>query len=154
MADPKNMERDEIKTVEGPIVNVHGSLDETPADGICESQKLVISTKTLPYEDWKKTRIYASVAEFLYFNKLIQIPLLVLNSIEKIKFKEMFEHFINCGNKLSTLNNINKNFSLHAEQIANGKSEFLYKEGYLDIYWPPGEFEYIKLVLGKKIDLF
>ena len=39
-------------------------------------------------------------------------------------------------------------------QISKGKSELLYKEGILDIYWPPGEFEYIKLVADKKLDQF
>ena len=34
MADPENIERDKIKIAECPIVNVHGSLDEAPADGI------------------------------------------------------------------------------------------------------------------------
>ena len=66
----RETKRNKIETVDCPIVNVHGSLDETPADGIVESQKLVISTKSLPFDDWKKTRIYASIAELLYFNKI------------------------------------------------------------------------------------
>lgn len=154
MAEPENMKRDEIKTVGAPIVNVHGSLDETPEDSIYESQQLVISTRTLPFNDWKKTRVYASVAEFLYFNKIAQIPLMVLNSLEKIEFRELFEHFLNNSDKYEILKKIKINLQGHAEQIAEGKSEFLYKEGYLDIYWPPGEFEYIKLVIDQKLDQF
>jgi len=154
MADPANIKKDELKTVSGPIVNVHGSLDEAPEDNIYESQQLVISTRTLPFEDWKKTRIYASTAEFLYFNKIAQLPFMVLNTLENIKFRDLFEHFTNCENDFKILKEINKNFHEHADQISKGKSEFLYKEGYLDIYWPPGEFEYIKLVLGKKLDFF
>ena len=38
------MDKYNFKTVEAPIVNMHGSLDETPEDGIYETQKLVIST--------------------------------------------------------------------------------------------------------------
>ena len=51
---------------------MHGSLDETPEDNICESQQLVIATKTLPFQDWKKTRIYASISEFLYFSLIFE----------------------------------------------------------------------------------
>ena len=83
MADPENIEKDQIKTISGPIVNVHGSLDETPEDNITESQQLVISTRTLPFKDWKKMRVYASISEFLYFNKIVQIPLLAINNLEK-----------------------------------------------------------------------
>ncbi len=150
MADPENIERDKIKIAECPIVNVHGSLDEAPADGIVEKQQLVISTKSLPFEDWKKTRIYASVAEFLYFNKLIQIPFMILNNLEKVSYKKLFEHFINEGKQFPIIKEINENFKDHADQISDGKSEFLFKEGFLDIFWPPGELEYIKLVMGRK----
>ena len=154
MAEPENIKNDQIKTVSCPIVNVHGSLDETPEDNICESQQLVIATKTLPFQDWKKTRIYASISEFLYFNKIVQIPLLALNNLENIKFIDLFEHFSKCTKDLKIIKSINQNFDRHAVQISKGKSEFLYKEGFLDIYWPPGEFEYIKLVSDKKLDQF
>ena len=154
MADPENMKKDKIKTVDGPIVNVHGSLDEAPLDGIVEFQKIVISTRSLPHEEWKQTRIYASIAELLYFNKIFQIPLMVLNAIEKISFRELFEHFSKEVSNLQVIKNINLNLKRHAEKIAEGKSEFIYKEGFLDIYWPPGEFEYIKLVINKDLNNF
>lgn len=154
MSFPENMKRDEIETADCPIVNVHGSLDETPDDGICEIQKLVIKTKSLNFEDWKKTRVYASAAEFLYFNKLLQLPFLFLNNYENISFRKMFEHFINAPSKYKICNKIVKNFNLHAQKISEGKSEFIFKEGYLDIYWPPGEFEYINLVMNKEIENF
>ncbi len=153
MADDPNMARDQLKVVECPIVNVHGSLDEAPEDNINESQKLVISSRSLPFNDWKKTRIYASVAEFLYFNKILQIPLLVLNKLENVSFKILFEHFMQIK-KSNIINKINQSFEEHANSISHGKSEFLYKEGFLDIYWPPGEFEYIKLVIEKNLKTF
>ena len=40
MATKENIEKDKIVTVQTPIVNVHGSLDETPADGILENKNL------------------------------------------------------------------------------------------------------------------
>ena len=45
MADPEYVKEYELKTVEAPIVNMHGSLNETPEDGIHESQELVIFYK-------------------------------------------------------------------------------------------------------------
>lgn len=154
MADPDYLKNNKIRIVEGPIVNIHGSLDESPQDGIHERQQLVISTNTLSFKDWKKTRIYASISELIYFNKLLQIPLLVLNKIEKIEFQALFEYFMNSPKKYKVLHRINKNFDDHATQISKGKSEFLYKDGLLDIYWPPGEYEYINLVLNDQLDNF
>ena len=154
MADPDYLKNNKIRIVEGPIVNIHGSLDESPQDGIHERQQLVISTNTLSFKDWKKTRIYASISELIYFNKLLQIPLLVLNKIEKLEFQALFEYFMNSPKKFEVLHRINKNFDDHATQISKGKSEFLYKDGLLDIYWPPGEFEYINLVLNDQLNNF
>jgi len=154
MALAHNIKKDEIKTVEAPIVNIHGSLDETPDDGITEKQQLVISTRTMNLQDWKKTRIYASVSEFLFFNKLLQIPFLYLCYEKHISFKELFEKFIKNDHGFKEIKSINENLRKHAEDISKGKSEFIFKEGYLDIYWPPGEFEYINLIMRNKLDLF
>ena len=45
MAKKEYVEKYKLETVKAPIVNMHGSLDETPADNIYETQELVISTK-------------------------------------------------------------------------------------------------------------
>ncbi len=154
MATKENIEKDKILTVQTPIVNVHGSLDETPADGILEKQELVISTISMDLNSWKKTRIFATASEFLYFNKLLQIPFLYLCYELKISFKDLFDKFLNESENYPLLKRITNNFSHHAEKITEGKSEFIFKEGYLDIYWPPGEFEYINLVMNNELDLF
>ena len=91
---------------------------------------MVISTKSLPFENWKKTRIYASVAEFLYFNKLIQIPFMILNNLEKVSYKKLFEHFINEGKQFPIIKEINENFKDHADQISGGKVNFYLKKGF------------------------
>ena len=117
-----------------------------PTDGVFETQELVVSTKTLPKEEWINTRVYASISEFIYFNKLLQIPLLLIHKICKVKFRELFETFINEVDDYKVLNLIRKNFITHAQKIIDGKPEFIYHKGWLDIYWPPGELEFIRLV--------
>jgi len=142
-----------IKTVGAPIVNVHGSLDETPADGITEEQLLVIETSTLSIENWIKMRTYASMAEFLYFNKILQIPLLIAHHVNKITFRTLFEHFMKLKDK-KALKHVSEIFDMHAKKITQGRSEFIYKEGWLDIYWPPGEYAYIELSKKGLLDDF
>ena len=152
MARESYITEHKIKTVETTIVNPHGSLDETPADGIFEKQKLVISTKDLPLEDWIRTRTFASISEFYYFNKILQIPLLFLHKITKKSFKEIFENLINIDKKnYQILNSISSSISDHAKSITKGNSEFRFKSDWLGIYWPPGEYEYIKLLKEKKL---
>jgi len=157
MAQKDYLEKYQLQTVEAPIVNIHGSLDETPKDGIFETQKLVISSKDMPIRDWIKTRIYASTSEFLYFNKILQIPcLLVYAKHPNISYKNIFEKFIeiNDENNFPTITYVNSLFTEHAINITKGKAEFIYSEKWLKIYWPPGEFAIIRLFSEDKIKNF
>ena len=73
MAQDSYTERNKIITKEIPVVNMHGSLDDNPADGITESQHMVISTKDMPTKEWVRVRKYATATEFYYFNKMLQV---------------------------------------------------------------------------------
>ena len=146
-----------FKTVEAPIVNMHGSLDETPSDGIIETQKLVISTKDMPKKDWLKTRIFASMSEFLFFNKILQIPILLLYAKHpSISYKKIIQKFIEINDsiKFPTITYLNKIFYKHALDITKGKAEFIYSDEWLQIYWPPGEYAIIKLFEENIIEKF
>ena len=147
MAQPEYITKNRIQTVQIPIVNMHGSLDDEPSDGICERQDLVVSTKDLPKEDWIRARRYATTAEFFYFNKVLQVPILLCNIYENVPFKNMLLALMNVNNdkKYPVLSLLNEMFSSHAVGITNGEPEFVYSEHWLAIYWPPGEFAIIKL---------
>ena len=70
MAQDDYTKRNKIVTTEIPVVYMHGSLDDTPADGVTESQHMVTSTKDMPMKEWVRVRKYATATEFYYFNKI------------------------------------------------------------------------------------
>ena len=156
MSHKEYRDKHKIKTIKTPIVNPHGSLDETPADGVLEEQELVIETKNLPKKDWVKMRVYASISEFYYFNKILQIPILFLHKLIKKNIKDIFEDLINLRQikQYQTLSNIVTSIHDHANSILTGGSEFRLKKDWLEIYWPPGEYEYIKLLKENKFEEF
>ena len=148
MARDHYIKSNNIITKSVPIVNPHGSLDEDPADGIKEKQEIVISTRTLPKEEWIKTRLYASVSEFFYFNKILQIPIMIKSNLENKTYRSIFEDLISLnGNKnFPIISKIISNLTNHASSITNGGYEFILEKDCLGIFWPPGELEYIKLL--------
>tara|TARA_B100000787_G_scaffold169237_1_gene159870 strand:- start:176 stop:2185 length:2010 start_codon:yes stop_codon:yes gene_type:complete len=154
MASPSYMEEHAIITSENPIVNAHGTLDEMPEDGIYEVQNMVVGTKSLPQDKWIDTRAYASMSEFLYFNKVLQIPLLIIHKLSGASFRDLFETFMKNDLNLKVIEGIKKNFIIHAQKIIDGRPEFVYHKGWLDIHWPPGELELIRLVEDNKIEEF
>ena len=156
MAKPYYMKKNQIKVVEIPIVNQHGSLDETPADGIVERQETVISTLDMPKDEWIQTRVFSTAIEFYYFNKMLQVPILLLNRIKKKKISSFINDFLSIKSNKSypAISYVNQIIQDHAVSILNGKPEFIYSREFLDIYWPPGEFAMLKLIDKNLINSF
>lgn len=135
---------------------MHGSLDDEPEDGVKESQEMVISTKDMPTPDWIKTRTFATITEFYYFNKMLQIPILLINKLTKIKFSSIFEsfHSINDEKNFPVITKLNKLFNDHSSGVIKGEPEFIYSDKWHNIYWPPGEFAMLKLFEERELIKF
>ena len=156
MAQDSYTERNKIITKEIPVVNMHGSLDDNPADGITESQHMVISTKDMPTKEWVRVRKYATATEFYYFNKMLQIPILLLSRELKKTFNSFFDFFdeIKDSSKFPAISMVNSIFEKHANDITKGEAEFIFSKEFLEIYWPPGEFAMLTLYQKKLIKKF
>ena len=157
MAQKDYIKKYQLETVKAPIVNQHGSLDETPADKIFETQEFVISTKDMPKDDWIKTRIFASTSEFLYFNKILQLPSMLVYALHSnCSYKTIFEKFmeIDDAKEFPVITQVNQILKDNAIGITKGNAEFIYSDKWLQIYWPPGEFAIIQLFTQNKIKQF
>ena len=79
------LEKYEMKVVENDIINIHGALGEW-LDDIYETQQMIVGTKSMPGEEWVKTRVFGYVVAFLHFNKLFQIPFIIANSVYDVDY--------------------------------------------------------------------
>ena len=112
---------------------MHGSLDDTPADGVTESQHMVTSTKDMPTKEWVRVRKYATATEFYYFNKMLQISILLLSRELKKTFNSFLDFFdeINDSSKFPAVSLVNSIFEKHANDITKGKAEFIFSKEFL-----------------------
>jgi radical SAM superfamily enzyme YgiQ (UPF0313 family) len=155
MGSKEYLEAYKIKTVACPIVNMHGALEVEPLDKIKETQELVISTSSCDLADWKKTRIFASLIEFLYFSKVLQIPLLYVNVELGYSYKKLIELFIENRSEHKIIDEVLRYFEDHADSITEGGAEFILSKEWGGVYWPPGEYAYLSLVNDNKLgDLY
>lgn len=165
-ADPEYMEEYGLKTVSMRILNIHGRKEETP-DGIDEHQDLVVATKTMPSQDWIRTRVFTWMTNFLHFGKMLQIPLMVMHELGNISYRELIELFSDgrygdvSGHKtylyekdFPIITEIRKFFIAEAEKITRGEEEFCHSEEWLDIWWPADEYAMIKLCVNNKLTDF
>ena len=154
MGDPEYLEKYDMKVVENDIINIHGALGEW-LDDIYETQQMVVGTKSMPDEDWVKTRVFGYVVAFLHFNKLFQIPIILANSVYGIDYKELFTAFVTEEKtKTGAFSDLISVFYKHTRGMQDGGPEFMSSKKWLNIWWPPDELAFIKAVTEDKLDDF
>src|SRR5205814_860801 len=92
MADPDYRRRYGLVTVTSKIINIHGSLD-VAEDDIQEYQELVVATATMPPEEWRRTRAFCWMTALLHFDKVLQIPLILVHELGGISYRDLIEAF-------------------------------------------------------------
>lgn len=154
MGDPEYQERHGFKIVKTPVTNGHGKRNDTTS-GIDEFQELVVATRTLPPEDWVKSHTLCWMVNLIYFNKLLQIPIIMLNKIHGVPYDKIFETFMNESRNLPVFSEIVNFFETTARGIQEGRQEeFVHSSEWLDIMWPADEYIFIKLCRENKLDQF
>ena len=154
MAQPDYIARHAIETVEIGIVNFHGHRDILE-DDVREYQELVVSTYSLPRDDWRRCRAYAWMTALLHFDKILQIPLILVHELTGIRYREIFEAFMGAhGEHHPMTAGIRDFFITSAADIQNGGFEFTHSSEWLDIFWPMDEYVFIKMTAEKTLDAF
>ncbi len=154
MGDPAYQKKYGMVTVETKIINVHGSLYESKEE-IYETQLLVVGTNAMPKEDWVKTRAFAWMTALLHFDKLLQIPLILIHEICPISYRELLELFsADLGPAFPIFSEIQSFFKDKARDIQNGGPEYCASEPWLNMWWPADEYIFIKLCTEDKLDAF
>ena len=154
MGDPEYQAKYGMESVETKIINIHGSLVEA-VDDVAETQMLVISTSSMPKEDWIKTRTYAWTAGLLHFDKVLQIPLIILHQACGISYRELIEAFTESSlESCPVLKEIQEFYVERAMEIQGGGHEYVPSTDWLNIWWPADEYVLIKLCIEGKLDGF
>lgn len=148
-----DIERYGLEIIESDMVNTHGSLGEW-VDDIYEKQQLVVSTDTMPTEDWIKTRNFCYMTSLLHFDKLLQIPNIIMNQHYGIKYDDIIDRFVHASSDRPIISEISSFFSNQARDIQRGKSEYCHSKKWLDIWWPADELAFIDLMAEDKVDEF
>lgn len=143
MSEPGYQKEHGMILQECKMMSHHTTIDDS--DTLDETEHLVIGTKTLPEEDWVKVRVFSWMTSLLYFNKLMQIPLMLLNRSGVSNFREVIELFLVDDENTPLISEIGALFYNKALAIKSGEGEYIPSREWLNIWWPPDEFMFIKL---------
>lgn len=142
-----------MEIVKTSIINMHGSLSNT--EEVQEMQQLVIATNSMSREDWVKTRAFSWMTSFLHFDKIIQIPFILLHKLGRMTYRELVEGFSSDKvQQFPILSEIRSFFVENARYIQDGGPEYCCSEKWLNIWWYPDELVLIKLCTENKLDDF
>jgi len=152
MGDIEYQKKFGLDIVETKIINIHGSL--ASSEEIFERQRLVVGTKAMPKKDWVEARVFGWMMALLHFDKLLQVPFVILNKNFGISFRELIETFIRSKKSTPLISEILSFFTSKAIDIQTGGVEFCESKEWLNIWWPADELMFIKLCVENKINRF
>jgi hypothetical protein len=154
MGDPEYLQKYAMVTVKSEIINIHGTKDALD-DDVAEMQDLVVSTYSMSKADWRRVRAISWAVAFLHFDKIAQIPLILIHELAAIPYRVMFERFMEVDRvEFPLIGEIRDFFVQEAFSIQNGGSEYVYSDKWLGIYWPADEYAFIKLTAEGRFDAF
>lgn len=152
MSEPEYQKRHGLLIQDVKSIYRHGSLDDN--EEVHEIQKIVVGSNTMPKEDWIRARVFCWLTTFLHFNKLLQIPIILLSKISLISYKEIIEIFLNINKEFPLISEIVEIFEIKAFEIQSGNPEYTSSKKWLNIWWPADEYIFIKLNMENKLNEF
>ena len=152
MAESAYIARYGLKTVNSNCINIHGRRNVN--DGIPEKQQLVIASSAMPEVDWLRARAWSWMCSFLFFDKILQLPLTLIHTVHKIPISRFVSAFLVQDLRYPILSAITSLFYEEADVIQQGGPEYYYSEDFLGIYWPHDEYCLIKLTAANEWEAF
>jgi len=154
LGEPNYQRRHGLVTVRSEISNRYGT-QTASAEEVPEYQDLVIATQTMPPEDWVRSRSFAWMATLLHFDKLLQIPFVLLNAVEGLGYRILVEKFmVRSSTTCPIITEIATFFNEKACAIQRGNPEYCHAPQWLNIWWMADEYMMIKLCSEKRLDEF
>lgn len=156
MADPEYQSKYGMEIVRIMIVNPHGKKGGS-VSGIEEYQQLVVGTNTMSRSDWVKTQTLCNLVSLVYFDKLLQIPIIALHELYGVSYSQVFEKMIGCAERpaeFPVFSETLRLFQTHACAIQDNHEEYIHSPECLDVWWYPDEYALIMLCKDEKLDAF
>lgn len=156
MGNPEYQEKYGMEIVRTPIINTHGKKNDS-ISGIEEYQELVIATNTMSREDWVRTHVLCYMVTLLYFDKLLQIPIMLLHKTYRLPYGQIFKTIMEKAKQpqiFPILAEIYNSFEEMVKGIQKGQEEYVYSKDNLDIWWPTNEYVFIELCKKNKLAEF
>ena len=150
MADPEYIEEHGLEIVQQPILLQHSSPHAGPID---ELNDIVIGTKTLPREDWKRSYMFSWAVQSLHSLCLTNYMAMLLYYEFGVSYRTFYERLVEFA-EANPHTRIGEQFDFVAALVdktmqGDGGWDVVMPE-FGEIVWPAEEATFLKLVCEKK----
>ncbi|MCK9897882.1 cobalamin-dependent protein [Frankia sp. AgB32] len=153
MADPEYRSRFGMMTVHQPVRAVHTPADEAPE--VEEFLDTVVATSAMPAEEWVRAKTFAWMTDLVYFDRLLQIPFLLLGQRHGVPFRRILESLTEAdARRFPVLGWVHAVLRDHARRIQQGGIEYLTAGPGQRLRWPADQYLYVQMVLDGRLDDF
>ncbi|HTU45688.1 MAG TPA: radical SAM protein [Bryobacteraceae bacterium] len=129
---------------------IEGGLDPDD-EAVVECIDTVVATASMPAADWERARAFAWATQFLYFDRLLQIPFIFLAGEYAISYREMIEAFLDAdAASFPVCAELAGIFVRTAEGLQNGKPSVIASPRCLNQWWSPDSYALISLASQEK----
>ena len=154
MGHPAYQARYGMRLVPQVIRNMHDRIEQEDWE-VPEYLDLVVSTDAMPDEDWCRAKVLVWLADFAYFDRVLQIPMLVLHARYGWPVHEMLEALIDADAQAHpTIHRLVAALKDKASSIQQGGEEYFAIPQAGGMLWAGDQRSLISLVLDDRVDDF
>jgi len=147
--DENYKKRFSIRISRVPLNGVHTS--PSPSKSITEYEELVVSTSSMPEEEWKKSTKLAWTAQLLHGLKIGFYPLVYLKNIQGIRYTDFYEYLFQSESTGSSIFDEELNsFNESINSILTQKSYRSILPEFSPFYWEQEETSYLRIIKNKE----
>lgn len=147
MGDPAYQAQYGLRTTATRIVYQYDAVSERDGDIAGEFVDTITSTDTLDEAGWRRARVYAWLAELLHFDRLLQMPFIVMAEHLGFNYRRLIEAFAGADPvRHPVVGRILGVLQAHASAIQAGAPDFIPSPKYLGVWWPVDQFVLVKMV--------
>lgn len=146
LAQVEYQEKFKILTVRIPLIEIHCSVHTQEA--VTEYEDVIISTASMPVEDWKRAVVVSLVMQLLHGLKLGFYILAYLVDRYNIKYADFLEYIALLkmrSNRVGILKNEVLGFHHWLDSVLQGNPRGCIMQNFGSIYWEPEEASYLNI---------
>jgi hypothetical protein len=154
MGNPVYQTRFGMQMIPQIIRNMHDVIESDDWE-VEEFLDLVVGTSAMPTDDWRATKVFAWLADFAYFDRVLQIPLLMLHARHGWPVHEMIERLVDADPEAYPITaRVVAALQEKALSIQRGGPEYFPIPEAGGMLWPGDQRSLISLVLEDAVEGF